>query len=173
MEEKTGGFGAVKRKRGKFNLIDLIFIVFVIAAVLFVVFVLDPFSLNVFGKEEQKVLLEYTVQFDYVEASLTDNIKPGDEVIGASGKNSLGRVTSIRNDILYSELYYNSENDTVSMKEYPDRYNLQVTMTADAVFEPGTGYTVKGSRIAVGAKYSLMFPDYLGTGYCVSMREVG
>lgn len=173
MEERTGGFGSVKRKRGRFNLIDLIIVMFAVAAVLFVVFVLDPFSLNVFSEGGQKVVLEYTVQFDYVEASLTDNIKPGDEVIGASGKNTLGRVSSIRNDTLYSEIYYNTETDTVSMKEYPDRYNIRVTVMADALFVPGTGYTVNGTRIAVGSQYSLMFPEYLGTGYCVAMREVG
>jgi hypothetical protein len=97
----------------------------------------------------------------------------GDEALNAVNKASLGRVSSIRNDILYAEAYYNSETDEVSMKEYPDRYNLQVTITADAVFEEGKGYHVKGSRIAVGGQYSLMFPDYIGSGYCISMREVG
>ena len=173
MEERTGGFGAVKTKRGKFNFVDLLILVLVVLVLFAVVFVLDPFSMNVFGNAEKTVVLEYTVQFEYVEASLVDNVRLGDEALNAVNKASLGRVNSIRNDILYAEAYYNSETDEVSMKEYPDRYNLQVTITADAVFEEGKGYHVKGSRIAVGRQYSLMFPDYIGSGYCISMREVG
>ena len=59
------------------------------------------------------------------------------------------------------------------MKEYPDRYDLVVTVTADAVFTEGVGYTVNGRRVAVGTQFYLMFPDYLGQGYCISMRELG
>ncbi len=173
MEERTGGFGAVKTKRGKFNFVDLLFLVLVTAILFAVVFLIDPFSMNVFGGTEKNVVLEYTIQIEYVEASLVDNVHLGDEALNAVNKASLGRVSALRNDILYSEAYYDSEADVVSMKEYPDRYNLQITITADAVFEAGKGYSVKGSRMAVGGQYSLMFPEYVGSGYCISMREVG
>ncbi|MBO5305151.1 MAG: DUF4330 family protein [Clostridia bacterium] len=173
MEERTGGFGAVKKKRGKFNSVDILFVVLLVAVLFTVFFLINPFSTNIFGGNEREVVLEYTVEIEYVEASLADNVKLGDEAISAVNKTSLGRVSAIKNDILYAEAYYNSEADTVSMKEYPDRYNVQVTITSDAIFEEGKGYTVKGTRIAVGGQYSIMFPNYLGGGYCISMREVG
>ncbi len=173
MEERTNGFGTVKLKRGKFNFVDLLFLILIAVIVLAVFFLIDPFSMNVFGGAEKNVVVEYTVQIEYVEASLADNIRLGDEALNAVNKTSLGRVSAIKNDILYSEACYNSEADIVSMKEYPDRYNLQITITSDAVFEEGKGYTVKGTRIAVGGQYSIMFPNYLGNGYCISMREVG
>lgn len=173
MEERTGGFGSVKTKRGKFNFVDLLLLVLVAAILFAVIFLVDPFSLNVFGDAEKTVVLEYTVQIGYVEASLVDNVRLGDEALSAVNKASLGRVSAIRNDILSSEAYYDSETDAMSMKEYPDRYDLQITITADAVFEAGKGYYVKGNRIAVGGQYSLMFPEFAGSGYCISMREVG
>lgn len=173
MEERTGGFSSVKRKRGKFNSVDILFLVLLVAVLFAIVFLIDPFSIGVFGGSEKNVVLEYTVEIEYVEASLADNIKLGDEAISSSNKTSLGRVSAIKNDTLYSEAYYNSEADVVSMKEYPDRYNIQVTITSDAVFEEGKGYTVKGTRVAVGREYSIMFPHYLGSGHCISMREVG
>lgn len=173
MEERTSGFGTVKRKRGKFNVIDLLFLVLIAAVLFAVVFLINPFSAGIFGGTEKDVVLEYTVEIEYVEASLADNIRLGDEALSSVNKTSLGRVSAIKNDILYSEAYYNSEADVVSMKEYPDRYNLQITITSDAIFEEGKGYTVKGNRIAVGGQYSIMFPNYLGNGYCISMREVG
>ncbi len=173
MEERTAGFGLKKNGRGKFNLVDLLFVLLIVGVLFAVVFWLDPFSLNVFGSAEKNVVLEYTVEIEYVEASLVDNVRLGDEALNAVNKAPMGHVSSVRNDILYAEVYYDSEEDTVSMKEYPDRYNLQITITADAVFEEGKGYSVMGSRIAVGGAYSLTFPEYAGSGYCVSIREVG
>ncbi len=173
MEERTGGFGAVKRKRGVFNLVDLVFILAVILIVFCVFFLLDPFSLNTFGGTEKQVVLEYTVQIDYVDASLTDNVRLGDEVTHAANKTAFGKVSAVKNDILFSEAYYNAEADVVSMQEYPDKYNLQITITSEAVFEKGVGYTVKGTRMAVGGEYYLMFPNFVGSGYCIGIREVG
>ena len=172
MEERTGSLGNTKHNQGKFNLIDLFVILILLAIVFAVVFLIDPFSTNAFRGEEKNVVLEYIIQIDYVEASLTDNIRLGDETLNATNKTSLGRVSAIRNDILYSEAYYNSEADVVYMQEYPDRYNLQITITSDAIYEEGKGYSIKGSRIAVGRQYSLMFPNYLGSGYCIAVREV-
>ena len=81
-------------------------------------------------------------------------------------------VSAVKNDILFSEAYYNIDADVVSMKEYPDKYNLQITVTAPAVYEKGVGYTVKGVRMAVGGEYHLMFPNFVGSGYCIGIREV-
>jgi len=173
MEERTSGFGTVKRKRGKFNSVDILFLVLLVAVLFAVIFLINPFSTGLFSDTEKNVVLEYTVEIEYVEASLADNIRLGDEAISSVNKTSLGRVSAIKNDILYAEAYYNKDADVVSMQEYPDRYNLQITITSDAVFEEGKGYTVKGTRIAVGGQYSIMFPSYLGSGYCISMREVG
>ena len=173
MEERTGGFGAVKAKQGKFNFVDLLFLVLAVAILFVFVFVVDPFSMNIFGGDDKNVVLEYTVQIEYVEGSLADNVRTGDEVLNAANKASLGLVSALKNDVPHSEVYYDSEADTVSMKEYPDRYDLQITIMADAVLEEGKGYYVNGSRIAVGGQYSLIFPEYVGSGYCIGMREVG
>lgn len=174
MKERTSSFGAVKQaKRGKFNLVDLLFLVLLAVMILAVVFLIDPFSMNVFGSDEKNVVLEYTVQIDYVEASLADNVRLGEEAISAVNRTTLGRVSGLNNTIPYSEAYYDAKENTVSMREYPDRYNLQITITSNASFEEGKGYTVSGTRIAVGGEYALMFPNYVGTGYCISMKEIG
>lgn len=173
MEERTSGFKPVKKRKGRFNLMDLVLVLIAVGIVLFVVFVLDPFSLNLFGKENHNVTLEYTLRIENVEGTLIDKIRTRDEVIDATVKTSLGYVNAVENDTPYAEPYYNSQEDAVSMKEYPDRYDLVVTVTADAVFTEGVGYTVNGRRVAVGTQFYLMFPNYVGTGYCISMRELG
>ena len=57
------------------------------------------------------------------------------------------------------------------MVEYPDRYNVRVTIEATANFYEGKGYTVNSTRIAVGEKLSLKFPEFAGEGYCVNVIE--
>jgi len=173
MEERTSGFKPVKKKKGRFNLVDLLLVVVALAVAFVVVFVVDPFSINLFGGEEREITLEYTIRISNVDVAFTDNITVGNEVVDSSVKTSLGYVSSVENDIPYSEPYYDNATDTVSMKEYPGRYDIMVTVTAKAIFEDGFGYTVEGRRIAVGAQMYLMFPDFVGTGSCVSMREIG
>lgn len=173
MEERTSGFKPVKKKKGRFNLMDLLLVLIAVSIVLFVVFVIDPFSMNLFGKQDHKVTLEYTLRIENVEGALIDKIQTRDEVIDAAIKTSLGYVNAVENDTPYAEPYYNSKEDSVSMKEYPDRYDLVVTVTAEAIFTDGVGYTVNGRRVAVGTQFYLMFPNYLGTGYCISLRELG
>lgn len=173
MEERTSGFKPVKKKKGQFNLMDLLLIFIAVGIILFVVLVIDPFSLNLFDNQDHSVTLEYTLRIENVEGSLIDKIQTRDEVIDASVKTSLGYVNAVENDTPHAEPYYDSKEDSVSMKEYPDRYDLVVTVTAEAVFTEGVGYTVNGRRVAVGTEFYLMFPDYLGTGYCISLRELG
>lgn len=173
MEERTSGFKPVKKKKGRFNLMDLILVLLAVGIALFVLFVIDPFSINLFGADEQNVTLEYSIRIENVEATFMDKIRIRDEVIDASLKTSLGYVNAVENDIPHAEPYYDSEDDLVSMKEYPNRYDLIITVTADAVFTQGVGYTVNGRRVAVGSGFYLMFPEYLGEGFCVSMREIG
>ncbi len=173
MEERTSGFKPVKKKKGRFNPVDLLLVLLALAIVLTVIFVVDPFSLDLFGGKDREVTLEYTLRIDNVKSVLVDKIRMGDEVVDSSVKTSLGYVSAVENDIPHTEPYYNSDADEVSMKEYPDRYDLVVTVTAEAIFETGVGYTVNGRRVAVGSEFYLMFPDYLGAGYCISIREIG
>ena len=173
MEERTSGFRPVKKKKGRFNLMDLFLILVLAGAVFFVVFVVDPFSIGLFGEVEQDVALEYTVRIENVEGSLVDKIKVRNEAIDASVKTSLGYVSAVENGTPHAEPYYDSQADTVTMKEYPDRYDLVITITANASYTDGVGYTVDGRRIAVGTKLYLMFPEFVGTGYCIGMREIG
>ena len=173
MEERTSGFRPVQKKKGRFNLMDLFLILFIAGLVFFTVFVVDPFSIGLFDKEEQSVALEYTVRIENVEVAFIDKIKVRNEVVDASIKASLGFVSSVENDTPHAEPYYDYQADLVSMKEYPDRYDLIVTITTNASFTEGVGYTVNGRRVAVGAKLYMMFPEFLGEGYCVSLREIG
>ena len=95
MEERTSGFKPVKKKKGRFNLMDLILVLLAVGIARFVLFVIDPFSINLFGADEQNVTLEYSIRIENVEATFMDKIRIRDEVIDASLKTSLGYVNAV------------------------------------------------------------------------------
>ena len=99
-------------------------------------------------------------------------IGEGDAVGDAVTKHGLGTVESVDYSIKQTELgYVKNENDTYEgvLNEYSDRYNVLVTITAEAEYVPGDGYHVDGTRIAVGEAMSLRFPDFLCEGHCISL----
>ena len=57
------------------------------------------------------------------------------------------------------------------LAEYPDKYNVIITISAEASYAAEKGYSVNGTRIAVGEKMSLRFPDYVGEGYCIGVER--
>ena len=124
MEERTSGFKPIKKKKGRFNPVDLLITLIVIALIAAVILVFDPFSLGLFDGDAKEVRLEYTIRIDNVEGALVEKIHNGDEVVDAAVKTSLGYVSSVENDIPHTEPYYNSDNDEVSMKEKMGLYWL-------------------------------------------------
>ena len=167
-EEKTGNFKTVKKTRGKFNAVDF-FIVFVVAVIIAVFFI----SVFATDTEPQTVKLEYTVRFENVREDFIDNILYGETVYASSSQTPIGVVTGVDNSEHYAVYEYDSESKSIIAVEYPDRYNLNVTVVADATFSESVGYSVGGIRVAVGTKLDLRFANYVGSAYCVEMREAG
>lgn len=175
MEERTNGFRPVRKKKGSFNMMDFLLILMVVCVLLFVVVVLDPFSLDLFDNDSERITLEYTVRIENVDGALLDAIQKSDEILDSAVRCSLGFVNEVSN-VPYTEPYYNVSDEAgenvAIMQELPNRYNIEIVISAEAVFEEGVGYQINGRRIAVGTKIHLMLPNYLGDGYCIGLREV-
>ena len=166
MEEKKGSIKRGRKAGGKFNAVDLFIILVVIG-------IIGVFLISLFASDgdSDAVKLEYTVQFENVDAVLADNVKIGEKVYESSSRTPVGVVTAVDNSSRYTVYEYDSEKNAVVAIEYPDRYNLKVSVSADAVFSEGVGYSVRGIRIAVGAGLALRFADYVGNAYCIEISE--
>ena len=165
-DEKTGAFRAVKKARVKFNAVDFI-IVFVVTAIIAVLLI------SVFGTsaDSQTVKLEYTVRLENVREDFIDNILYGETVYASSSQVPIGIVSGVDNSERYAVYEYDSRSNAIVGIEYPDKYNLKVTVLADAGFSEGVGYSIGGIRVAVGSKLDLRFANYVGSAYCVEIRE--
>lgn len=172
----TGGTSAVsakKKKTGRFNLVDFFLIVIVLLIIATVIYVFAPFSrLKALVKSETHSI-EYTVEILGVDEALISKIQENDAVLDAVSKNTMGTVIAVDYHTKYTELQYTEQNDQKVgvLAEHPSKYNLIVTVTATADYMQGSGYSIHGSRIAVGEKLSLRFPDYACEGYCIAVHD--
>jgi len=167
MEEKTGMFKAAK-KRGGFNAVDLLIVLAVVGII--VVFVASFF---VSEKEEGvPVEIEYTLLIEGVDEAFADKIQVGDKAFDVSQQILLGRVSSVENSERYAVYEYDDESETIAVREYPDKYNVRVVLSSEAVFVDEEGYRVNGKRISVGGNLEVRFPEYAAYGYCVELKEV-
>ncbi len=165
--------GASPRARGKrFNFIDFLIILAVVLLAAIVINMFFPVSwFNIFDKNSSSREIQYTVEFMAVDEALIEKIKENDNVVDSVSKYTLGTVVTVNCSSHYTELEYNEEEKSGWLSPFPDKYNVLVTVTANADYEEGKGYSVGDRRIAVGEKLALRFPDYVGEGYCVSLSE--
>ncbi len=176
MSHTTGGSAphyAKNKRKGRFNLIDFLLIVIVLLVVATVIHVFAPFSrLQSLVKSDSQTV-EYTVEILGVEEELIDKIKENDAVLDSVSKNKMGTVIAVDYHTKYTELQYVQQNDqTVGvLAEHPSKYNIIVTISVNADYMEGSGYSVHSRRIAVGEKLSLRFPDYACEGYCIALDD--
>lgn len=177
----SGSISSVKKKKnsGRFNFIDFILIVIVLLVIAAVIYVFAPFSRLKDMTSSQPVALQYTVEILGVDEAFIEKIKENDFVIDSVSKNGMGTVVAVDYNNKYTELQYviNENPEDGSKKtegvlaEYPDKYNVIITISAEASYAAEKGYSVNGTRIAVGEKMSLRFPDYVGEGYCIGVER--
>ena len=183
MNENINGThnGKSQKKKVRFNFIDLILIILAIALIAALVYIFSPVSWikNMLLNHERTI--QYTVEFQNVDEAFLDFIKENDVVGDSVTKGTIGTVTAVDYSGKYSEyklveVQQEIDGQVVTeyvgkMVEYPDKYNIIVTITVVADYTENEGYFVDSTRIAVGEKLSLKFPNYIGSGYCIGLNE--
>ena len=169
-----------KNKNGRFNFVDFTLIVILLLVIGLLVYSFSPISLIKKWTNKDTRNIQYEVEFTNVDEEFIYMIKADTSVSDAITKSSVGTVTMV-NSTKYVEyktvetVRQEGEEEiteyTVVPVEYPNKYNLTVTITVAADFSEGTGYTVNSTRIAVGEKMSLKFPNFKCEGYCVGITQ--
>jgi hypothetical protein len=156
----------IKRK-GRFNLIDFLLILLVLLLVASIVYVFVPknFVSGLFA--DKKYTIEYSVEFTGVDKKFLGNIQVGNPVLDSVSKANIGTVVAIDDSTQYSELTYNGVEGV--MTPVIDKYNIVVTIKASVDYSEGKGYSINGTRIAVGEKINARFPNFVYEGYCISV----
>lgn len=170
------------KKAKRFNIVDLLLILIAIMLVFVLVYVFSPVSWVRSLIYNQQKTIEYTIEIRNVDEAFLDSIKENDVVIDSVTKNTIGKVSKIDDEKPnYSELQLvqtpgkdDDGNDILSNKgalvEYPDKYNIVITVAATADYAVGKGYSVNSTDIRVGEQLSLNFPNFTCVGYCIGIK---
>lgn len=175
--EKTGKSDYKKSKGDRkrlINLVDIVLILMILSIIVVFVFVLAP-GAELNREDVQTVKLEYTVEISGISKEMLAKINIGDQVFDEKDRYVIGTVTNTEIDDCV-EYVYNEESGRIEAVAYTDDgnassvlKNVLVTITANAQYSKGKGYTVNGYRIAVNREMSLCFPGYSGNGQCISV----
>ena len=157
------------KRKGKFNFIDFLLVLIVLAIIATLVYVFLPTSLIKRVTSDKTLEMQYTVEILGVDEQFISNIVENDTVIDSVTKSNIGTVAAVDYSMQYTELAYDEENSTGVLTPISGKYNIVVTISATAEYEEGIGYTVNGTRIAVGEKISARFPNYVCECYCISV----
>ena len=158
-----------KTKIGRFNLIDFLLIVVILLIIAAMVYVFLPGSVISKLTADKTVKIDYAIEIIGVDEAFIDNIEENDVVLDAISKNQLGTVTAIDYNIQTTELKYNESENIGVLSQVEKKRNVIVFISAEGEYEEGKGYTINGTRIAVGEKINARFPDYVCEAYCISI----
>ena len=160
------------KKPGRFNLIDFLLVLIILLVIAAVVYVFAPFSAVKNLLSSQSTTIEYTVELIGVDKDLINKIRENDVVVDAVSKGQLGTVQVADYNYPHTVLQYVQNNDDQPegvLVEHPDKCNVLVTISATAEYMEEKGYQVNNCRIAVGEKMQMIFPNYIGEGYCIDL----
>lgn len=169
-ENKTSASTVKKKaKRGKFNLMDFLIIIVLLAVIALIV---NSFFSTSFLKKitsDKTVEIQYAIEVQGVDEAYLRNISENDVVLDSVSKSDIGTVTAVDYSTQYTELVCNEEENVGVLSPVAGKYNVIITVSATAQYKSGEGYTVNGTRIAVGEKINARFPNYVCEGYCISI----
>jgi len=167
--KQASGAQSDKKARRGFNFIDVILILLVLMIIIAAINIFSPMSIIKNLTADNTHTIEYTVEILGVDKEYIELIEANDAVVDSVSKYSLGKVAVVKNDTQYSVLEYSEVDKAGVLAIYQDKYNLEVTITAECKYNAGEGYSVNGKRIAVGEKLNLRYPDFTAEGHCTDL----
>ncbi len=154
----------------KFNVMDFV----IVAAVVLVVAAAAYFFVSSTGAStgsnsgSKSVNASIEIEFANKEEYLTELPQEGDSVTIGEKEKMLATVTGIRVEPA-TTIAYNLNDGTASWQEIPGKYDIYVTMEADAVDE-GDQITINGGSIRVGDPNAVHSMNWAGYGYVTQLE---
>lgn len=163
-KKSAAGRGSLRAGR----IIVPIVLVLIFAALLFVIYMNS--ELDLFGTKKSKNTekITYTVEFASVEPSVANKLMQGVIVRDVNGT-ALGSVSSLETD--EPAVIYFTENAPFAIAQgHPTNIKVIANIEVIASSDPTLGYSVNGTRIAVGAEYELSLSEVTLTGKCIGLQ---
>ena len=166
-----------KRIKWKLNLFDIVLLVVVLAAAAGLLawkFVgsnqteVDPNSGITIPKGTHTV--RYVVELEQLHQQTAEMIAQGDEVYERTKKELMGTVQSVEVAPART-LTKNELEGTFQFAEVPERYNVVMEITAQAVENDDGIVLESGLEVRAGTAVRVLGPGYYGAGYILSVER--
>ena len=163
----------MNNRRLRFNLVDAL-ILLLVAAVGFAAVYLFVLKDRGNGPTDETTTIEYVMEFQNLDDMYANSvpISADDTVLDAVSQVVVGKVKEDAVPVPYEKIGFDKEKMKDFAYTVEGRTNLHVTVTATAKVTD-SAFTVGGITIRVGEQYSLVFPDFYGVGYCISLTDTG
>lgn len=157
-----------KDKKKGLNVIDFIIIAVLLLAIAAAAFIfLRPAASS--DSSAKTKYIDFTIELPTLKNKFKDFIKEGDPVIETVRHTSIGYVINAYYEnatIATTNMY---EGGMMTMTEYPDHQQAQITIRSPYTINENGEYSVQGTTVAVGAYLNFSTPDFITSGYCVSL----
>ena len=167
METKTN---KLVNKKGKFNIVDVLVIVLVCLFIFGAFVVFDPFDWFA-EAERREVSISYVVEIKGIDNDVANNIKVGDNVLNSVTDELIGKIFELQVEPAYEWKHVSGENEMVKVA-IAGKSDVYIKIDIACVYEVGVGYIVGGQQIAVGTLVNIKLPNFVGSGYCISINEL-
>lgn len=157
-----------KDKKRSFNGSDLALVIVLVILLIVGIFFYKRVSSG--NDINEKLTIEYTLEFLFQSNSIAGMIKEGDILRDMSGKNNIGTVIAVQSTP-HSELSYHYTDGSAYMAETPDYSDVIVTVRADARHTE-SGYYVGSSRLLVGLPIEVRSVSFTGKAECIIINEI-
>ena len=166
---------STNKKKGKysFNIIDIMLLAVILISFLAMLFLFFYDGRNASEEEVVEVSeITYTVKQSDVQGILRGKINIGDTVYEKNTNKPIGQV--IRVDATDSKYtYYDSESKTWIEESYPNKIDIVIEISVNAVLQNDGRYSIDDYTLNVGEEMELCFPFYTGKAMCISVSGGG
>ena len=156
------------KDRAGFNAVDAIVILVALTLIALFFFVLDPFNWFENKAHFRETYITYAIEINAIDENIIKGIAKGDKVIDANSGEYLGEINQITT---YRSFEWQNVDGKMEQIELVGKKDLYVTLIVRCVYEQDVGYMVSGQRIAVGSPIDLKTKQFVGSGFCVSIKE--
>lgn len=158
-----------KRKKVQFNLIDALIVIIMLGLIGMAAYLLfGGFSeVEVPGNVD----LTYEVRISGVKENMLPYIAEGLSVKESVTGESMGKIVAVRTEKsrYYGGVQKNENGDYVlGVTEYPDEYDVYVTVAASARADDRDIYTVGGTRMIIGEAVHFQVKSFSAVSYIVN-----
>ena len=158
-----------KRKKAQFNLIDALIVIIILGLIATAIYLI----FGGFKKFEAPGNVDFTfeVRISGVKEHMLPYISEGLAVKDSVTGDSLGQITAVRSEKsrYYGGVHKNEHGDYVlNMSEYPDEYDVYVTVSSSAGLDDRGIYTVGSIHMLIGETVHFQVKSFSAVSYIVN-----